>query len=100
MAKSIRISDELYSLALTESVLDTRSLAQQIEHWAKIGLALERANSARAREASIEYQRWSHEDAVATGRIAPQALLAIPASVAKSSRVVLPADAFSGNQGW
>ena len=41
MAKSIRISDDLYEIATTEAVLMHRSLAQQVKHWAALGQALE-----------------------------------------------------------
>jgi len=34
MAKSIRVSDRLYSLAEATSQQLHRSLAQQVEHWA------------------------------------------------------------------
>lgn len=38
MAKNVRISDTLYRLALAESDYQERSIAQQIEYWAKLGL--------------------------------------------------------------
>jgi len=41
--KSIRISDELFDLARDESGALSRSIAQQLEHWAKVGAALEQA---------------------------------------------------------
>jgi hypothetical protein len=41
--RSIRISDELFDLARDESGVMSRSIAQQFEHWAKIGAALEQA---------------------------------------------------------
>lgn len=41
--RSIRISDELFDLARDESGVMSRSIAQQLEHWAKIGAALEQA---------------------------------------------------------
>jgi len=41
--RSIRISDELFDLARDESGTMSRSIAQQLEHWAKIGAALEQA---------------------------------------------------------
>jgi hypothetical protein len=39
MAKNVRISDELYALAQLEAKLQDRSIAQQLEHWAKRGVA-------------------------------------------------------------
>jgi ParD-like antitoxin of type II bacterial toxin-antitoxin system len=41
--KSVRISDDLFALARSESSAMSRSIAQQLEHWAKIGAALEQA---------------------------------------------------------
>jgi hypothetical protein len=41
MAKSIRVSDALYEVADTTSKKLHRSLAQQVEHWAELGRALE-----------------------------------------------------------
>jgi len=41
MAKSIRVSDHLYQLADMTSRKLHRSLAQQIEHWAELGRAVE-----------------------------------------------------------
>jgi hypothetical protein len=43
MPKSIRVSDRLYSLAEAASQQLHRSLAQQVEHWAELGRALEAA---------------------------------------------------------
>jgi len=39
MAKNVRISDDLHALAAWEARLQDRSIAQQIEHWAKRGIA-------------------------------------------------------------
>jgi len=39
--KSIRIADDVYSLAQQEAAVMSRSIAQQLEHWAKLGAALE-----------------------------------------------------------
>jgi len=41
MAKSIRVSDQLYSVAESTAQKVHRSLAQQVEHWAELGRALE-----------------------------------------------------------
>ena len=43
MAKSIRVSDQLYELADATSRKLHRSLAQQVEHWAQLGRALDAA---------------------------------------------------------
>src|SRR5882762_8842644 len=41
--KSARISDEIYDLAQQEAAVMSRSIAQQLEHWARIGAAIESA---------------------------------------------------------
>lgn len=43
MAKSIRISDDLYSMAQNVSQALGRPLAQQMEYWARLGAALDAA---------------------------------------------------------
>jgi len=43
MAQSIRVSDDLYSMAQGASQALGRSLAQQMEYWAKLGAAIEAA---------------------------------------------------------
>ena len=53
MAKSIRVSDHLYSLADATSRKVHRSLAQQIEHWAELGRALEAAGVTTAQVLDI-----------------------------------------------
>lgn len=40
-SNSIRIGAELFSLAQQHGALMSRSAAQQVEHWARIGAALE-----------------------------------------------------------
>jgi hypothetical protein len=48
MAHSVRISDDLYSLAQSASHALGRPLAQQIEFWARLGAALEAAGISAA----------------------------------------------------
>ncbi|MDP9917388.1 hypothetical protein J2W24_003039 [Variovorax boronicumulans] len=43
MAQSIRVSNELYSLAQATGKALQRPIAQQMEHWARLGAALEAA---------------------------------------------------------
>lgn len=61
MPKSIRVSDEIYELAQEQAQLQTRSLAQQIEHWAKLGMAVEASEAgqgvARAAVALLSERR-------------------------------------------
>jgi len=40
-SKSVRIDAEIFEAARSEGSLFSRSTAQQIEHWVKIGVALE-----------------------------------------------------------
>src|SRR5450759_3170155 len=69
MAQSIRISDELYDTAQRASVLLARSLAQQMEHWARLGAAIEAAGitSAQAMEL-LQAGRLNVLIAAATGK--------------------------------
>ena len=53
MAKSIRISDQLYTLAEATSQRLHRSLAQQVEHWAELGRALDAAGVTTAQVLDI-----------------------------------------------
>ena len=41
MSNSIRVASDLFEAASAASALMTRSAAQQIEHWARLGQALE-----------------------------------------------------------
>lgn len=43
MAASIKLSDELVTEARRESVVFNRSIAGQVEHWARLGQAFESA---------------------------------------------------------
>lgn len=43
MPQAVRIDDELIELARAETVTSNRSIGAQIETWAKIGRAIERA---------------------------------------------------------
>ncbi|MEA3180110.1 MAG: ParD-like antitoxin of type bacterial toxin-antitoxin system [Gammaproteobacteria bacterium] len=53
MAKSIRVSDQLYHLADATSRQLHRSLAQQVEHWAELGRAVEAAGVTTAQVLDI-----------------------------------------------
>lgn len=43
MAKSIRVSDDMYELASNAGAVLHRSLAEQFEYWARLGAALDAA---------------------------------------------------------
>ena len=90
MAKSVRISDSLYALAELESRLEHRSIAQQLEHWAKLGMTSHRAASGTAGSSSllaaIETTRRLDILDVQSGRLNADALHFIPRSLAKRAR--------------
>lgn len=86
MAKNIRISDTLYALAQLESQLQHRSLAQQIEFWAKLGMAAERQGGAvGAHEASTESTRRMDELDVREGRRTADYFHFLPRSMVQDS---------------
>src|SRR5438128_923477 len=92
--KSIRIADHIYDLAQQEAALMSRSIAQQLEHWAQLGAALESAGvtqdqmrsilggDLRVRERIFMKLGLAHQDSMAL----------IPRAVARSARVTMPPD--------
>ena len=98
MAKSIRITDELYELATHEAALMQRSLAQQIEHWVKLGVGVERTAGAtvdEVRAAALQYRHARDEADVRSGRKPASSLHAIPPAIVRSAKLEFPKDAFS-----
>lgn len=98
MAKSIRITDELYDLATHEAALMHRSLAQQIEHWVKLGVGIERSAGATTndvRSAALVFRQVCDEAAVRSGRKPPESLHVIPKSVVKNAKLKFPNRAFA-----
>lgn len=87
MAKNIRISDSLYEQALAEAHLQHRSLAQQVEFWARLGMAAERpgAGGVSALDASLEATRRQDLLDVAAGRRTADSLYFIPRALARKS---------------
>jgi histidinol-phosphate/aromatic aminotransferase/cobyric acid decarboxylase-like protein len=104
MAKSIRISDELYELALQEAALMQRSLAQQVEHWVKLGVGLEHAKGASlddVRAAALQYRHVRDEADVRAGRRSAESLHVIPRALVKKAKITMPKDAFAtGKKSW
>jgi hypothetical protein len=95
MAKSIRISDDLYSMARLEAAMMHRSVAQQIEHWAAIGQVLEaRGDLPEVRELSIAHMRLRDHDRVRTGKADPRDYHVFPADWARNAKLIWPKDAF------
>jgi hypothetical protein len=96
MAKAIRVSDSLYRLAQLEAVLENRSIAQQIEYWAKRGMASaravaeDRAGYGNSLEATVQATRRLDIADVESGARQAGDLHFISASVARESEVVGP----------
>lgn len=67
MSSAVKLSDELVASARSESQVQSRSMTQQIEHWARIGRAVERTGvfSGRVRaalRAELAYDSLSSEE--------------------------------------
>ena len=96
MAKAIRVSDCLYRLAQLEAVLENRSIAQQIEYWAKRGMASargvaeDRSDYGEALEATLVATRRLDVADVESGARQAGDLHFIPASVARECEVLGP----------
>jgi hypothetical protein len=91
MAKNVRISDELYLLALLESKLQDRSIAQQLEHWIKLGLSASRSPSrSNVVDAAIAITRGLDTQDVLEGKRSADYLHFIPRSIARRAKPVFP----------
>lgn len=94
MAKNVRISDSLYALAQAEARLQDRSIAQQLEHWAKRGLAALEAGAqgeVSALDAAVAVTRRLDALDVLDGKRSTDALHFIPRALARQSKPVFPA---------
>jgi hypothetical protein len=54
MAQSIRVSDELHRLAADVGAVQGRSLAQQVEYWVRLGIALDAAGLTTAQAMTLQ----------------------------------------------
>ena len=96
MAKNVRISDELYALAELESALQDRSIAQQLEHWAKLGIAAAARKikaapgSVSALDSALAMTRKLDAHDVLTGKRSADSLHFISRSIARQSKPVFP----------
>jgi hypothetical protein len=91
MAKSIRISDDMYRLAATQARLMHRSLAQQFEHWAALGQALEQAGDISAiQSAAIANRHAIDRQRVRSGRLSARKLHMIPKQLAREAVLTFP----------
>lgn len=91
MAKSVRISDAFYALLELEARLEHRSIAQQLEYWAKLGMTRSRTSAmetgaSHAVEAAIEATRRMDVREVASGERKAESLHFIPRSIARKSK--------------
>ena len=94
MAKNVRISDELYALAQLEASLQDRSIAQQLEHWAKLGIAASQgagSSSVSALEAAAAMTRKLDTLDVLSGRRSPDAVHFISRTMARRTKLKFPA---------
>ena len=96
MAKGVRISDNLYRLAQLEAVLENRSIAQQIEYWAKLGMGASRVTEQRsshgaALDAALVATRQLDILDVESGERDARDLHFVPAHVARDSEIAGPA---------
>jgi hypothetical protein len=127
MAQSIRVSDECYEAAQQVAQGMNRSLAQQFEHWVRLGMRVELGLTAQQTlallEADTKAVAWaaapektanrgsdSHDHTalrhakleadVASGRRSAGSLIAIPARLARRAKLTFPAAAFGADKSW
>lgn len=127
MPQSIRVSDAFYAMAEAASAVSCRSLAQQMEYWARLGAALdaagltsEQASRILNGDADLKRQvlamlaassgpedvggriaarRAKDKDAVQAGRQSPESLLVIPGRWVQKARFTFPEEP-SSKDGW
>jgi hypothetical protein len=92
MAKSIRVSDRLYSLAEATSQRLHRSLAQQVEHWAELGHAIEAAGVTTAQVLDIlgGNVRARERLMLKLGLAEQESMYLFPVAVARQTKVWFP----------
>lgn len=92
MAQSIRISDRLYEEAATAAGLLGRSLAQQVDHWARMGQATEQMSGLEFDVVNLKLRVQHARDAalVKSGVLHASDLGAIKGSLLKRISVEFP----------
>jgi len=92
MAKSIRVSDALYEVADATSKKVHRSLAQQIEHWAELGRAIEAAGVTTSQILEIlEGDLRARERVMLKlGLVKQESMYLLPTAVARKTKVRFP----------
>ena len=104
MSKSVRLSGPLFEAAATAGDLFSRSTAQQVEHWARLGRALEErglsvdtALTLLRRESIVdEKEMWANKRKLQkrdlalakAGRLNPADMHLIPAGMARSAKIL------------
>jgi len=92
MAKSIRVSDQLYELADSSSKAMHRSLAQQVEHWAELGRAVEAAGmtTAQIQQVLAGDLRARERLMLKLGLADQESMYLIPSALASKTAVTFP----------
>jgi hypothetical protein len=92
MAKSIRVSERLYSLAEATSHQMHRSLAQQVEHWAELGRALEAAGVTTSQVLDIlgDDLRARERVMLKLGLAEQEGMYLFPVALARQTKVRFP----------
>lgn len=92
MAKSIRVSDALYEVADVTSKRMHRSLAQQIEHWADLGRAIETAGVTTSQILDILAGdvRARERLMLKLGLVSQESLYLLPTALARKTKVRFP----------
>lgn len=92
MAKSIRISDSLYTDAEVIAQKLHRSLAQQVEHWAALGRALDSSGVTTAQMVAILNGdlRALERAMLKTGAADPQSMYLFPSRLVSATKVRFP----------
>ena len=92
MAKSIRVSDGLYAQAEATSRKVHRSLAQQVEHWAELGRAVEAAGVTTAQVLDVlgGDLRARERLMLKLGLVSQESMYLFPVALAQQTNVSLP----------
>jgi hypothetical protein len=90
--KSVRLADELYDAAQQEAALMSRSIAQQLEHWARLGAALEAAGVTAEQLRAIlgGDQRTRERVFMKLGLESQERMLLVPPDTARRAKVTFP----------
>ena len=93
--KSIRISNEVYDLALQVAAVQSRSLAQQVEHWVRLAAAVEAAGvTVEQVQRILGGDLRERERAMMRLGLATQdSMLLVPRATARGAKVSFPSGA-------